>query len=224
MITRKALLDKIQELCRSGWHDLPDTGSGAPGDHLEKLLGLKTSNVDIPDAGAFELKFSRGSALITLFHKTPRPRGSMRYVINKHGWRGRNGRPSFRHTIAGESDKGFDIVYDAGSIWVRHEEAMNIVPHWTEDDLLNAAGRKLSRLVLVRGTVRKNPYRVLYERAVLYEQFRLSRLMRAIESGLVLVDFDAYIRPSGAVRDHGTKFRIDPRNIGRLYETHERIV
>ncbi len=224
MITRKALLDKIRELCGSGWHDLPDTGSGAPGDHLEKLLGLKTSNVDIPDAGAFELKFSRGSALITLFHKTPRPRGSMRHVINKHGWRGRNGRPSFRHTIAGESDKGFDIVYDAGSIWVRHEEAMDIVPHWTEDDLLNAAGRKLSRLVLVRGTVRKNPYRVLYERAALYEQFRLSRLMRAIESGLVLVDFDAYIRPSGAVRDHGTKFRIDPRNIGRLYETHERIV
>ena len=75
----------------------------------------------------------------------------MLYIINKYGWTGSNGCPSFRHTIEGSSDRGFNVVYDAGSIWVRHEEAMNIIPHWTTDDLLNAAGRKLNRLILVRG-------------------------------------------------------------------------
>ena len=226
MISRKALFDKVRELCASGWHDLPDTGTGAPGDHLENMLGLKTSNHDGPDAGLWELKFSRGSALITLFHKTPRPRGSMKFIINKFGWPGsRNRRQSFRHTLEGEreTDRGFRVVYDAGAVWVRHKDAMTIAPHWTEDDLLNAAGGKLRRLVLVEGSVRRRPYQVRYDRAAAYEQFKLSRFMEAISTGLVRVDFDAYIQESGAVRDHGVKFRVKPENLRRLYDKSERL-
>ena len=226
MTSRTALFEQVRELCRGGWRDLPADyqGSGAPGRHLESLLGLETSNVDIPDAGIFELKYSSGTALITLFHKTPRPQGSMKFIINKFGWKGRNGRPSFRHTIEGESDRGFNIVYDAGSIWVRHEEGMNPAVYWTEDDLLNAAGRKLSRLILVSGSVKRKPRQVKYERATAYENIKLSGLMQSIERGLVLVDFDAYIKVSGAVRDHGVKFRVKPDEIGRLYEKRTRII
>ena len=41
--------------------------------------------------------------------------------------------------------------------------------------------------------------------------------MQSIEKGLVIVDFDTYIKESGAVREHGIKFRVKPDEIGRLY-------
>ncbi len=226
MIPKKTLFADIRELCDSGWHELPDTGTGAPGDYLENILGLKTTNHDGPDAGLWELKFSRGTALLTLFHKTPRPKGSMKFIVNNFGWLGKNGHQSFRHTISGSSDRGFDIAYDAGSIWMRHTDTMTILPHWTEDDLLSAAGGKLRRLIFVQGTVKRagGKRRVLYEKATAYQQFKLSKFMDAITTGLVLVDFDAYIKPSGAVRDHGTKFRVKHQDLHRLYDKSEQIV
>ncbi len=221
MISKKILFEKIREICNSGWHDLPATGSGAPGNFLEKSVGLKTSNHDGPDAGLWELKFSQGSSLLTLFHKTPRPKGSIKNIINNFGWIGSNGRPSFRHTIAGESIRGFSLVYDAGSIWIRHDDFTGIAPHWTEDDLLNAAGGKLRRLILVEGSVNKS--QVKYDRATAFQEFKLSQLMKAITNGLVLVDFDAYIKEGGTVRDHGTKFRVQLDNLKHLYEMSERL-
>ena len=215
MISKKQLFADIASLCESGWYDLPATGTGAAGDLLENILGLKTTNHDGPDAGLWELKFSSGTALLTLCHKTPRPRGVIKHIINKYGWIGRNGHKGFRHTIEGESDRGFNISYDAGSIWVRHEDAMSPVPHWTEDDLTNAIVSKLRRLVYVTGTVKDG--RVRYEKATAFENIRTSKLMKAIADGLILVDFDAYIKESGAVRDHGTKFRIRTGSLGKLY-------
>lgn len=35
--------------------------------------------------------------------------------------------------------------------------------------------------------------------------------------------FDAYIQESGAVRDHGVKFRVKPENLRRLYDKSERL-
>jgi len=189
MISKKKLFEDIESFCAAGWFDLPSTGTGAPGDLLENILGLKTSNYDGPDAGLWELKFSSGKALLTLCHKTPRPNGVVKYLINKHGWIGNNGRRGFRHTIEGESDRGFNIAYDSGSIWVRHSDDMSPVPHWTEEDLTNAIVSKLRRLVHVTGT--KKGGRVRYEKAVAYEDIRTPKLMKVIENGLILVDFDA---------------------------------
>ena len=49
-----------------------------------------------------------------------------------------------------------------------------------------------------KGAVKRNPRQVKFEHAAAYEQIKLSSLMEAIASGLVLVDFDAWIRPSGS--------------------------
>lgn len=224
MISKQALFAKTRELCASGWHELQSKGSGAPGTRLEEFLGLKAANYDGPDAGLWELKFSSGRSILTLFHKTPRPKNVVKDIIRNYGWEGSNGKPSFRHTIRGESERGFKIVHDSIGISVRHQDG-STVAHWTTDDLLNSAGSKLRRLLLVTGKLRtQNGVRqVMYEHATSYEQFKLSRFMDAIESGLVAVDFDAYIKESGVVRDHGTKFRIDAGNLGKLYEKRQAV-
>ena len=90
MTSSRTVLDRLQDVLRRRQHEIPAgqgfEGTGAPGLYLEHLLGLRTSNADIPDAGEWEIKFSSGSSLVTLFHKDPYPRGvAVRYMINR--WR-----------------------------------------------------------------------------------------------------------------------------------------
>lgn len=225
MTSNRAVLDRLQGVLRQREYEIPPgegfEGTGAPGLYLEHLLGLRTSNVDIPDAGQWEVKFSSGSSLITLFHKDPFPRGrAIRYMINRWGWTGANGRPSFRHTICGESDR-FTVVDEANEIRVRRLAHDDLAPHWPHDILVNALSRKLRHLILVHG--RKHGRTVWYESADLLREVRSTSLIRALVNGTICIDFDAFIQPSGAVRNHGTKFRIAPSDIGEIYTHRERV-
>ncbi|MYB41086.1 MAG: hypothetical protein F4X76_02640 [Chloroflexi bacterium] len=217
----RGLLRDILDTCE---YEIPRggsfEGSGAPGLYLEHLLGLETSNRDIPDAGAWELKFSGGNSLLTLFHKTPQPHASMRYIVNRWGWTGRNGRQSFRHTICGQSDR-FEVFDEANAIRVRRTGHDDVAPWWHHDDLITAFARKLGKLILVGGKYTPRTRIVRYESAEYLSEARTTNLIRAIVSGQVCIDFDAYIRESGAVRDHGTKFRIKPEDLRAIYSSRE---
>lgn len=107
-LNKKELLARLIDIVRHGAYDMPVkyAGTGAPGTFLEDLLGLTTGNKDIPDNLGFELKFyTRQTNLITLFHKEPQPAGAVAYMVRRYGWKDAQGRLSFRHTIAGKSDR-----------------------------------------------------------------------------------------------------------------------
>ncbi len=218
--------DRLDELLAVGEYEIPEErglgGTGAPGLYLEHLLGLKTSNVDVPDAGAWEVKYTSGTAHITLFHKEPFPRRgqAMRYIINRWGWIGRNGRPSFRHTICGETER-FHVVDDANAIWVRRTGYDDISPHWPHDELITAFARKLSNLILVRGSYSRAKRIVRYDSAELLSGARTTQFIRLVVNGLVCIDFDAHIRANGSIRNHGTKFRIKPEDLRSIYARHQ---
>ncbi len=220
------LFDRIGDIIQHGPYKLPAKGyggAGGPGLFLEYLLGLTTGNKDIPDSLGWELKFfSPKTSLITLFHKEPQPRNIIRYMVSKYGWKDKKGRLSFRHTIAGKSDR-FRVFGDAGQIMVRPLKGDGPVPYWTDDDILGAAGAKLRRLLLVRG--RKEGTGVIYDRADIFENLGLSYFIYEVVKGTVLIDFDAReARPgSEALRNHGTKFRVAPENVCRLYAKKDRV-
>ena len=198
-------------------------GTGAPGLYLERLLGLKTSNADVPDAGGWEVKFSSGDALITLFQKEPYPRerGRMiRSIINRWGWVGQNGQQSFRHTISGQSDL-LEVVDDAGEIRVRRLGHDDIVPHWPHDVILTTFARKLGNLIHVRGT--KKGRTVIYESAEFLSQAKVTELIKAIVTGTICIEFNAFIRENGSLRDHGTRFRIRNEDLHRLYANRQHV-
>lgn len=199
-------------------------GTGAPGIYLEDLLGLTTGNRDVPDALDWELKFySPRTRLITLFHKEPRPKGVVRYLVSKHGWKDKSDRLSFRHTISGKSDRFKVDGKTQGQVVVRPIGGNGMVPYWTDDDILSAVGAKLRRLVLVRGVRQKQ--KISYDRIDIFEDLQLSYFIYEIVRGTVKIDFDAReARPgSKGLRNHGTKFRVEPDNICRLYAKKERI-
>lgn len=224
---KKELFARLREIIKLGWQEMPATvarynGTGAPGNFLEDLIGLTAGNQDIADVVGWEVKFYTAKThLVTLFHKEPQPDGVMRYMVNRFGWIDRLGRKSFRHTIKGTSDR-FTVVNDAGNVIVRPLAGNGVVPMWTHDTLLNIAGGKLRRLMLVKGE--RKGRNVRFIQVDCYENLHLTRLIDEMVKGTIAIDFDAReMTPnSNGLRNHGTKFRVAPENIIHLYIKKER--
>ena len=89
----KVVKSKLGEILAQREFTIPENqgfeGTGVLGLYLEHLLDLKTSNAEVPDPRGWEVKFTSGDALITLFQKEPYPRerGRMiRSIINRWDW------------------------------------------------------------------------------------------------------------------------------------------
>ena len=104
---------------------------------------------------------------------------------------------------------------DAEQIIVRPLRGNGPVPCWTHDTLANIAGAKLRRLILVRG--KRSGQQVEYQRADCFEELQISELFNEIVRGTICVDFDLCSIGTAAIRDHGTKFRVSPDDVCRLY-------
>lgn len=224
---RKAeLFQRLRSVLLTRKYTMPDNapyeGTGAPGVYLEKLLELKAGNQDIPDAGGWEVKYyTHKTALITLFHKEAEPQGVMRYLLNRWGWKDAKGRQSLRHTIRGKSSL-FRVVNDGGQIIVRPLKGNGTVPCWPHDTLMNIAGGKLRRLLLVRG--KRTGQDVEYLRADCFENMAITELIDEIVRGTICIDFDVRSTETNALRNHGTKFRVAPEDVCRLYTKKHRFV
>lgn len=218
----------IHEIISMGEIEIPQQfkGTGAPGNTLEYLLNIEQNNFDSPDLHDWEVKFHGGNSLLTLFHKDPQPKGIINELVNEFGWKNTKGQISFRHTISGESEKGFKVLNQDNKIVVVNHRNTNITAYWEHNVLLNAIGAKLRRLILVRGQVNKFKRTVIYEYADAYWDLNLLGICDAICNGDLYIDFDA--RTTGqkgtSLRNHGTKFRIHIGDIGLLYENHQRII
>jgi len=226
---------EIQKIIAMGWMDIPPekkfNGNAAPGDYLEHLLGGKRNNRDSPDLQDWEVKFHGGTALITLFHKEPQPRGIMKYMVHEHGWPDELDRISFRHTLGGKSDRGFYVVNEPDRIVIRHNTKDTVVPYWLHNTLLNAAGAKLRRLILVEGEIktvltdRGLTKRVIYKKATAFWDFKLTGFFQALVDGKVFIDFDARTKAEAGttLRNHGTKFRININDLPSIYDHSKKI-
>jgi len=225
----KASFKKIEEILKAGIWEFPAAGkyngTGAPGRYLEDLLGIKENNADSPDLADWEIKFHGGTSLLTLFHKDPEPRGVIRTMVHDYGWDDRQGRISFRHTISGESPRGFYVVNEMDRIVIRNKHKDAAVPHWTHNTILNALSSKLRRLIVVEGEMLLNPRSVVYKEATAYWEPEIMGFSKAIADGLIYIDFDARTKggKGTTIRNHGTKFRIKIEDLSKIYANKHKI-
>jgi len=215
----------IKDILSMGTVDIPEKfkGTGAPGNTLEYLLDIEQNNIDAPDLKDWEVKFHGGKSLITLFHKDPEPEGIVDKMVNTFGWDDKHGNISFRHTIKKQSKRGFTIMNTTKRIEITNDKGKDSIPYWEYNTILNSVGRKLSRLIVVHGIVSPNKRQVTYKSADAYWDLKLTDMFKALESGIMKIEFDA--RTNGArgssIRNHGTKFRIKAKDIVLLYENHK---
>jgi MvaI/BcnI restriction endonuclease family len=153
---------------------------------------------------------------------------------------------SFRQTIHGgaRSDRGFMVLidrqqqkvlisFDAASVDPRHRDWLASVgkrvglgeldsqPYWGFADLEHKAGTKLLNAFYVQAEVKTERGResYWYRKAMQLQRFSFPAFLAALETGKVLVDFDAR---SG--HNHGTKFRMRQDCLPMLYENATVIV
>ncbi len=64
-----------------------------------------------------------------------------------------------------------------------------------------------------------------FERADAFEMFLISEFVYEVITGGIAIDFDARESKPGSagLRDHGTKFRLPPESVCRLYAKKERL-
>jgi hypothetical protein len=100
---------------------------------------------------------------------------------------------------------------------------LSIAPYWDHNVIIGAIAAKLRRLILVHGKVDKAKRKVIYKYAVAYWDLNLIGICKAIEDGAMLLDFDA--RTTGirgtSLRNHGTKFRINVKDMAMIYENSQ---
>ena len=226
--TASAVFPQISEILSMGWVDIPEqfNGHGAPGNTLEYLLNVKENNMDSPDFYDWELKFHGGASLLTLMHKDPKPRGIMKDVVDTFGWENEKGQISFRHTLKGKSDRGFKVYNENDRISVLNESNPNILPYWDHNTILEQIAGKLRRLILVNGKVKAKERKVIYTDAIAWWNIDMLGFCAAIEKGVVYIDFDARTKfgRGTTLRNHGTKFRIKPRDLPKIYNRSQQIL
>ena len=222
----RTLFDELREICSSGTWEMHNGGTGQPGAVLEHLLGIDTNNVDLPDLQRWEVKFHGGSAPITLFHKEGEPSGSVGRIVREHGWEDNSGRLSFRHTIWGETNRGFKVVDQDNRIHVFHQNVTQV--SWSHDTLVVTASAKLRNTVLVAGRVSREEGKryVVFKDVKLLADFRPSAFISGLRKGWIAIDFDAREQNPGSdgYRNHGTKFRVKHQDMARLFDRAEDLI
>ncbi len=220
------MFDELREICSSGTWEMHNGGTGQPGAVLEHLLGIDTNNVDMPDLQRWEVKFHGGTAPITLFHKEGEPAGAVGNMVKQFGWQDAKDRLSFRHTIWGETNRGFKVADIDNRIHVMHDQTSQV--SWSHDTLVVTASSKLRNTVLVAGRVsrRQGKRFVNFRDALLLADFLPSAFISGLSEGWVAIDFDAREQSPGSdgFRNHGTKFRVKHQDMRRLFERVEELI
>lgn len=77
MFTKDSLSAALRRIAEAGWVEShkPPGNDGAVGNHLEQLLGIEENNLQLANAGDWELKAQRQTtaSLVTLFHMDAAP-------------------------------------------------------------------------------------------------------------------------------------------------------
>ncbi|MEM7495551.1 MAG: MvaI/BcnI family restriction endonuclease [Myxococcota bacterium] len=71
--------------------------------------------------------------------------------------------------------------------------------------------------------VPKKSRTVTYESACLYWEPSITSFIDAVQQGIVAIDFDARTTDKNGLRDHGTKFRVAVKNLGKLYRKSRKL-
>ena len=94
-------------------------------------------------------------------------------------------------------------------------------PYWGFDDLEHKAGVKLLNCFYVQAQVKRQGKKEFYHfsKVTMLQKFSFNGFLRALESGNVLIDFDARTG-----HNHGTKFRLRQDCLPMLYNTSTPII
>lgn len=226
---------RLKHLKERGYIPSLRRGPTGIGYTLERELGLKESNVAIPDIGGrVELKATRrkASSLITLFTFN---RGvwqiPQKKLIKSYGYSGENGRLELRSTVwvGQENSLGFSISLDEINkrVNLTHRTSTTPVAIWNVYTLVGKFTNKFERLIFVLADSRKAKNKkeeFHFTEAHLLEEPSPESFITAFKNSKIGIDIRMYLKPNNTVRNHGTGIRIHKKDMPMLFGKRRRLI
>jgi hypothetical protein len=203
--------------------------------HLfENELGLKETNIAIPDVGGrVELKATRRSAnsLITLFTFNRAVwRLEQSKIIQKYGYVDEQNRHALYNIVNNKNpnSQGFYLQADAPRhmVLLKNINENTDIAEWSMYVIVGKFMTKLDRLLLViaDNKIENGKEYFHFNEAYLLENPTAEKFIEAFNKSKLLIDIRMHIKPSGGVRNHGTAFRISEKDLMHLYSKKKQLI
>jgi len=228
------LIKKLEQLKNQGFIRTLRKGPTGIGHLLENELGLKETNIAIPDIGGrVELKATRRSAnsLITLFTFN---RGVWRIkqkeLINKYGYKDEKERQALYNIVNNKTPntQGFYLVSDPAKhlMILKNEDEETNIAEWSTYVIAGKFMTKLDRLLLILADAKlENGTEYFhFNEAYLLENPTPEKFLEAFDKSELMIDLRMHLKQSGGVRNHGTGFRISEKNLMYLYSSKKQLI
>lgn len=225
------LQDKLREIKNESYIVSKRRGNTGIGYTLEILLGLRENNLQTPDLGEIEVKSQRrdSSNRVTMFTFNKGVwKIKQKGLIQKYGYIDANGRPSLYCTVTSKpNNQGLYLkVVEDESVSLYHVDGTPIAP-WRSEDLVYTFRSKMPALVIVSAIIRinsQNKEEFWFDEAYFLTNPNKENFVDLIKKDIIIVDVRMHLKENGAVRNHGTGFRIEERFLNLCFGNRRRLI
>ena len=237
--------NKIREMGYVKSHRSHNTGIGKT---LEDLMNIRENNIDGPDFGNIELKSQRAfsGSKVTLFTKSPEPRGVNSIMREKYGIQKYQDRPEIKELHASIFTK-FNKVYGKWGFRMNPDDSqrkiyleikeletdkLEDIEIWYEyETIKNIIETKLRFLAFVEANKRntKEGEEFHFKNCTIFFNSSFNDFMDLLKNDGIQYDIriGTYKTPGrknyGKLHDHGSGFRINKDNMSKIFEKHRKI-
>ncbi|MHA1702085.1 MAG: MvaI/BcnI family restriction endonuclease [Promethearchaeota archaeon] len=229
----KDLINKLNEIDNKGFVHSLRKGNTGIGYTFESLIGLNETNIPIPDIGGrLEIKTTRkdSSSLVTLFTFN---RGvwqkNQRDIIKEFGYQDEKGRWALKSTVFYKKANsiGLSLVLDEDRSVIRLMSTNNdLLAEWDIYVIVGVFSSKLSRLLFVLADRRivEGVEEFHFNEAYLLTKPNPRNFLDAFRNSLVGIDLRMHLKENNSVRNRGTGFRMQEKNMINLYSDKRRLL
>jgi hypothetical protein len=230
----KDLIKRLEKLKDKGFIETSRRGPTGIGHLLEQELGLNETNIAIPDVGGrVELKATRrhANSLITLFTFNRAVwTVKQKDLIVKFGYQDQKGRQALYSTVSNKTPntQGFYLQLDAAKnlIILRHRDSEKNYAEWSTYVIVGKFMTKMDRIIMVLADNKQINGKEHFhcDEATLLEHPTPQKFLEAFHKSEMFIDLRMYLKESGAVRNHGTAFRMTEKNLSLLYSKQKKLI
>lgn len=221
----------MDQMASMGWIKTHRSGTTGIGKTLEDLLGIKENNNIGPDFGVYELKAARknDNSMLTLFTKSPQPRGINLELLKKYGYSSnnyKNNKKVLHTTLSAEKPTPISTTGKCLKIECKDEKIIVVgsngskEAYWDRKVLKETFEKKyVNSLIYVEAEARgkgkdeKFLFNVAYE----LSGFNYESIIDLLKKGIIKIDIRIGQYSDGKTHDHGTAFRIEPQYFENLF-------
>ena len=245
-------VEKINQIKKMGFVESKRSGDTGIGKTLEDMLGITENNIAGPDFDIYELKSGRkdSASMLTLFTKAPMPKGANESLLETFGYEQRTKKnrnqlhvtdymnvQGHEHKVS-TREKELHVTVDSksvNSVGLRLEikdnrvyisNARNVLAYYDEFTLREAFEKKYKKLILALASSKKEGGKewFWFNEAYLLECFSFEKFAELVKDGVIKLDLRIGHYPDGRPPDHGTGFRVLPRDRPKCFDKIVRII